>query len=64
MNRSFALSEKRWKGFLRDSAARNMAVVKVKADHRRALRVLRGEAKDGAVTRQTLGVVADEAVLF
>ncbi|WP_254698359.1 tryptophan halogenase family protein [Sagittula sp. P11] len=64
LNRSFALSEKRWKGFLRDSAARNMAVVKVKADHRRALRVLRGEAKDGAVTRQTLGVVADEAVLF
>ena len=68
LNRSFALPEKPWKAFLRQSAARNRAVLEHKADHKRTLLALRGELRAGLQVQTRLGEVdeasAAESALF
>ncbi|WP_425098136.1 tryptophan halogenase family protein [Tropicibacter sp. S64] len=64
------LSEKPWKEFLKQTAARNLATVKHKADHRMMLLALRGELKPGQKAATLPGVapgkedMAGEPMLF
>ncbi len=57
---SHAMDEKRWKAFLRKTAARNIATVKYKADHRKMLLALRGELEGGPRDAQVPGLAAPE----
>ncbi len=55
LNRAQAVPEKPWKDFLRQSAARNAAIVRHKADHRAVLLALRGETEGGPARFRPLG---------